>query len=50
MLEQGVSADAVGAMVLNAVRANRLYIHTDRSMAEAIAKRAKAILDAVPAG
>lgn len=49
VLEQGVSVDAVGERVLNAVRLNRLYIHTDRSMAEAIAKRGKAILAAVPA-
>lgn len=50
LLEQGVSVDAVGEMVLSAVRSNRLYVHTDRSMAEAIAQRGKAILDAVPAG
>jgi NAD(P)-dependent dehydrogenase (short-subunit alcohol dehydrogenase family) len=48
MLQQGVSIDAVGEMVLKAVRENRLYIHTDRVMEEAIKSRAKALLDAMP--
>jgi len=48
VLEQGVSADAIGERVLNAIRLNCLYIHTDRSMAEAIAARGKAILEAIP--
>ena len=48
ILEQGVSIDAVGEMVLKAVRENRLYIHTDRVMEELIKSRAKALLDAMP--
>lgn len=47
---KGVNAAVIGEIVLNAVRLNHLYIHTDRSMAEAIAMRGKAILDAVPVG
>jgi hypothetical protein len=38
-LSQGVSPDAVGEMVLAAVRENRLYVHT----------RTRALLDAMPA-
>jgi len=48
MLQQGVSPDRVGEMVLEAVLADRLYIHTDRIMAAAIEARAKALLDAMP--
>lgn len=48
LLRQGVGIDDVGEMVLRAVQDNRLYIHTDRIMAEAIAARAKALLDAMP--
>lgn len=48
MLQQGVSPDRVGEMVLEAVLANRLYIHTDRIMAPLIEARAKALLDALP--
>ena len=48
-LKQGVSPDAVGDMVVDGVRCNRLYIHTDRIMAEAIAARCKALLNAMPA-
>ncbi len=48
-LKQGVSADNVGEMVLTAVLANSLYIHTDRVMAEPIQARTKALLDAMPA-
>jgi NAD(P)-dependent dehydrogenase (short-subunit alcohol dehydrogenase family) len=48
MLQQGVSVDAVGEMVLKAVKENRLYIHTDRVMEQAIKSRAKALLDALP--
>lgn len=47
-LAQGVSIDAVGEMVLEAIRKNSLYIHTDRVMAEAIPARAKALMDAMP--
>ena len=48
ILQAGVSPDTVGEMVLDAVLANRLYIHTDRIMANAIEARAKALLDAMP--
>ena len=48
VLKQGVSPDRVGEMVLEAVLADRLYIHTDRIMAPAIEARAKALLDAMP--
>ena len=48
ILKQGVSPERVGEMVLEAVLADRLYIHTDRIMAPAIQARAKALLDAMP--
>jgi NAD(P)-dependent dehydrogenase (short-subunit alcohol dehydrogenase family) len=48
VLKQGVSPDRVGEMVLEAVLADRLYIHTDRIMAPAIEARCKALLDAMP--
>jgi NAD(P)-dependent dehydrogenase (short-subunit alcohol dehydrogenase family) len=48
ILKQGVSPDRVGEMVLEAVLADRLYIHTDRIMAQAIEARSKALLDAMP--
>ena len=47
-LKEGVSAERVGEMVLAAVLGNRLYIHTDRIMAEPIKARTKALLDAMP--
>jgi NAD(P)-dependent dehydrogenase (short-subunit alcohol dehydrogenase family) len=47
-LEEGVSAERVGEMVLAAVLNNSLYIHTDRIMVEPIKARTKAILDAMP--
>ncbi len=50
LLQRGASIDDVGAMVLEAVRRNSLYIHTDRMMAEPIARRGKALLEAMPAG
>lgn len=49
LLDEGVSPDAVGEMVLDAVAHDRLYIHTDRSMASLIEARCKALLDAMPA-
>jgi NAD(P)-dependent dehydrogenase (short-subunit alcohol dehydrogenase family) len=49
MLQQGVSADRVGEMVLDAVRMNRLYIHTDRLMSDLIVARQQALLEAMPA-
>lgn len=48
MLANGIKPDAVGDMVLSAIRENRLYIHTDNSSAEGIAARSKALLDAMP--
>ena len=48
ILQAGVSPDTVGEIVLDAVLGNRLYIHTDRIMANAIEARAKALLDAMP--
>ncbi|MGN6819854.1 MAG: SDR family oxidoreductase [Sphingomonas sp.] len=50
LLQQGVSTADVGEMVLAAVRANELYIHTDRMMEDFIKRRTKALLDAMPAG
>jgi NAD(P)-dependent dehydrogenase (short-subunit alcohol dehydrogenase family) len=47
-LEKGTHPDRVGEMVLAAVRANQLYIHTDRVMYSRIEERAKALLDAMP--
>lgn len=44
----GVSIDAVGEMVLGAVRDGRLYIHTDRQVEPLIKARAQALLDALP--
>lgn len=48
MLAQGVGIDAVGEMVLKAVRENSLYIHTDRMIEAAVVARTQAILDALP--
>jgi NAD(P)-dependent dehydrogenase (short-subunit alcohol dehydrogenase family) len=48
ILKQGVSPDEVGEMVLKVVRENRLYIHTDRIMEDAIKARTQALLDAMP--
>jgi NAD(P)-dependent dehydrogenase (short-subunit alcohol dehydrogenase family) len=47
-LNSGVTPDAVGEMVLRAVRENALYIHTDRIMELPIQARTKALLDALP--
>lgn len=49
-LEQGVPPDEVGRMVVDAVRNNRLYLHTDRTMHDAIVARTAALLDAMPEG
>ena len=49
VLGAGESPDAAGEMVLRAVRANALYIHTDRVMELAIQARTQALLDALPA-
>ena len=48
-LARGTSPDAVGDMVLDAVRDNRLYVHTCRSSFDRIAERGEAILAAMPA-
>jgi hypothetical protein len=48
LLQQGVSIDAVGNMVLAAVQQNRLYIHTDRMMEALIEARTRALMDAMP--
>jgi NAD(P)-dependent dehydrogenase (short-subunit alcohol dehydrogenase family) len=47
-LAAGVDPDEVGEMVLAAVKANRLYIHTDRVMAGLIEARTRMLLDAMP--
>jgi NAD(P)-dependent dehydrogenase (short-subunit alcohol dehydrogenase family) len=47
-LAAGVDPDEVGEMVLGAVKANRLYIHTDRIMAGLIEARTRMLLDAMP--
>lgn len=48
VLRQGVSINAVGEMVLQAVQTNRLYIHTDAMARPFIEARTKALLDAMP--
>lgn len=47
-LQYGARINDVGEMVVQAVRENRLYIHTDRLMEEGIKARTKALLDAMP--
>src|ERR1700678_384464 len=47
-LAAGADPDEVDEMVLAAVKADRLYIHTDRIAAGLIEARAKALLDAIP--
>lgn len=49
ILHQGAAIDDVGAMVLDAIEQNRLYIHTDRIMLPAIEARHREIIDAMPA-
>jgi NAD(P)-dependent dehydrogenase (short-subunit alcohol dehydrogenase family) len=49
-LANGVQPDAVGDMVLAAIRENRLYVHTDRTSIDKIIERSKALIDAMPAG
>lgn len=48
-LARGVAPDDVGRLVLEAVLADRLYIHTDRAVYALIEARTKALLDAMPA-
>jgi NAD(P)-dependent dehydrogenase (short-subunit alcohol dehydrogenase family) len=47
-LAAGVAPDRVGEMVLAGVKANRLYIITDRIIEKFIEARMKALLDALP--
>jgi NAD(P)-dependent dehydrogenase (short-subunit alcohol dehydrogenase family) len=46
--EKGTSPDAVGHMVVDGVKANALYIHTDRAVENAVLKRAQRIVAAMP--
>lgn len=48
-LDAGRTPDEVGAMVLAAVQANQLYIHTDRMMLPYIEMRQQELLAAMPA-
>jgi NAD(P)-dependent dehydrogenase (short-subunit alcohol dehydrogenase family) len=47
-LATGTHPDAVGEMVLDAMRAGRLHIYTDNVMAEPIKRRTQQLLDALP--
>lgn len=47
-LASGAQPDDVGEMVLAAILENRLYVHTDRIAAEALAARTEALLAAMP--
>jgi NAD(P)-dependent dehydrogenase (short-subunit alcohol dehydrogenase family) len=47
-LAKGVKPDRVGEMVLDAVKANRLYVHTDRVMYARIEARTRELLEAMP--
>ncbi|WP_433432871.1 SDR family NAD(P)-dependent oxidoreductase [Nonomuraea sp. CA-141351] len=44
----GLPADVVGEQVVQAVRENRLYVHTDRMLAGPIEQRTRAMLEAMP--
>lgn len=48
LLRAGKTPDEVGEMVLRAIKANDLYIHTDSIMADAVRARTDAILAAMP--
>jgi len=48
-LQKGRSIDEVGEIVLRALQANQLYIHTDRSVEERLKARTRALLDAMDA-
>lgn len=48
MLASAVAPDAVGDMVLAAIRGNRLFCHTDRMAEMRVQERAAAILAAMP--
>jgi NAD(P)-dependent dehydrogenase (short-subunit alcohol dehydrogenase family) len=47
-LAAGADPNEVGEMVLAAIIADRLYIHTDRIMERLVEARAKALVDAMP--
>jgi NAD(P)-dependent dehydrogenase (short-subunit alcohol dehydrogenase family) len=47
-LAAGTPPDAVGEMVIDAMRAGRLHIYTDDIMAEPIKRRTQQLLDALP--
>lgn len=44
----GLAPEAVGTMVVEGIKAGKLYIITDRTMAEQLAARAKALFTALP--
>ena len=46
--EKGTPPDAVGHMVVDGIKANALYIHTDRAVEHAVMKRAERIVAAMP--
>jgi NAD(P)-dependent dehydrogenase (short-subunit alcohol dehydrogenase family) len=48
-LAKGAHPDEVGKMVLKGVQENRLYVHTDRIMFDAIQARTRELLAAMPA-
>lgn len=45
---KGTPPDEVGWMVVNGIKSNALYIHTDRIVEEGVQKRTRRILDALP--
>jgi NAD(P)-dependent dehydrogenase (short-subunit alcohol dehydrogenase family) len=45
---KGTPPDDVGHMVVDAIKANALYIHTDRAVEHAVLKRAQRIVAAMP--
>jgi NAD(P)-dependent dehydrogenase (short-subunit alcohol dehydrogenase family) len=49
LLAGGTSPDAVGEMVLAAVKADQMWIHTDAMVAKALERRHQALMSALPA-
>jgi NAD(P)-dependent dehydrogenase (short-subunit alcohol dehydrogenase family) len=45
---KGTPPDEVGWMVVNGIKANAAYIHTDRVVEEGIQKRTRRILESLP--
>ena len=45
---KGTPPDAVGHMVVDGIKSNALYIHTDRAVEDAVKKRTERILAALP--